>query len=306
MFLFYWFIWGANVSRGTLKKDQLSKNKVFLNCKDYTVSNERFDLVLDESLEMLITTPQPSLANLGKYYQSESYISHTDSKQSLFDKLYQFVKTITIKKKVKLLSKESDVSSSEKTLLDVGCGTGDFLVACKNKQWKITGVEPNMKAKETAELKLKETIVSDFSEIKSQTFDCITMWHVLEHIPDLTNYIASLKKILKPKGTLFIAVPNYKSYDAQFYKEFWAAYDVPRHLWHFSKKSISLLFKKEKMKVVKQLPMKFDSYYVSLLSEKYKRGRSNPIRAFWTGFRSNSLAKHTKEYSSIIYVIKNE
>lgn len=284
----------------------MSNKKITLRCKDFTVSNESFDLVLDQSLEMLITTPQPSLKDLGKYYESESYISHTDSKQSLFDKIYQFIKTITIRQKIKLIEKQTEFSSQEKTLLDIGCGTGDFLVACKNHQWKITGVEPNAKARDNAELKSGKLIVSDILEIENQTFDCITMWHVLEHVPDLKNYIASLKKILKPNGVLFVAVPNYKSFDAQFYKEFWAAYDVPRHLWHFSKKSISLLFKKENMNVVKMIPMKFDSYYVSLLSEKYKRGFSNPIRAFLTGFRSNLYAKRTGEYSSIIYVIKNK
>ena len=284
----------------------MSNKKVTLRCKDFTVSNESFDLVLDQTLEMLITTPQPSLKDLGKYYESEFYISHTDSKQSLFDKAYQFIKTITIRQKVKLIKKQTEFLSQDKSLLDIGCGTGDFLVACKNHQWKITGVEPNAKARDNAELKSGKLIVSDVLEIENQTFDCITMWHVLEHVPDLKNYIASLKKILKPNGVLFVAVPNYKSFDAQFYKEFWAAYDVPRHLWHFSKKSISLLFKIEKMKVVKMIPMKFDSYYVSLLSEKYKTGFSNPIRAFVTGFRSNLYAKRTGEYSSIIYVIKNK
>lgn len=284
----------------------MSNKKVTLRCKDFTVSNESFDLVLDQSLEMLSTTPQPSLKDLGKYYESESYISHTDSKQSLFDKVYQFIKTITIRQKIKLIEKQTEFSSQEKTLLDIGCGTGDFLVACKNHQWKITGVEPNAKARDNAELKVAELIVFDISKIENKTFDCITLWHVLEHLPDLKNYISFLKKLLKPNGTLFVAVPNYKSFDAQFYKEFWAAYDVPRHLWHFSKKSISLLFKKENMNVVKMIPMKFDSYYVSLLSEKYKTGFSNPIRAFVTGFRSNLYAKRTGEYSSIIYVIKNK
>jgi predicted SAM-dependent methyltransferase len=131
------------------------------------------------------------------------------------------------------------------------------------------------------------------------------MWHVLEHVPNLVEYISKLRELLKENGTLIIAVPNYKSYDAKYYKQFWAAYDVPRHLWHFSQKSISLLFKKENMLVEKTLPMKLDSFYVSLLSEKYKAKKSNYLKAFFIGLLSNLKAISTKEYSSLIYVIKN-
>jgi predicted SAM-dependent methyltransferase len=131
------------------------------------------------------------------------------------------------------------------------------------------------------------------------------LWHVLEHLPKLEEHILMFKKLLKPNGVLIIAVPNYKSYDAEYYNNFWAAYDVPRHLWHFSKTAIQRLFLKEEMKVVKIHPMKFDAYYVSLLSEKYKSGRMNIFNAFRVGFFSNLKAKQSGEYSSLIYVIKN-
>lgn len=283
----------------------MQKNKTALTCKDYTVSNESFDLILDEELDMLITSPEPSSENLGKYYESESYISHTDSRHSFFDKIYQLVKSITINQKVKLIEKQLATESQQKTILDIGCGTGNFLVACQNKGWMVSGIEPNKKATLISEIKLNTTILSDISQFNNEQFDCITMWHVLEHVPDLKNYISSLKRLLKPEGTLIIAVPNHKSFDANYYGKFWAAFDVPRHLWHFSKKSIRMLFEKEQMKVVKMLPMKFDAYYVSLLSEKYKTGSSNPIKAFLIGFRSNLSALRSKEHSSIIYVIKN-
>ncbi len=273
-----------------------------LKCQDYTVTNEIFDLILDEKLEMLITSPKPKNEDLGKYYESENYISHTDSKTSIFDKIYQGVKTYTISKKVKLIN---GFVLSEKLILDIGCGTGDFLVSCQKKGWDISGIEPNRNAKKIAEKKLNTTLRFNISEVENQTFDVITMWHVLEHVPNLTEYITQLKSLLKPNGTLLIAVPNYKSFDAKHYGKFWAAYDVPRHLWHFSKKSIRLLFEKEKMKVVKTLPMKFDSFYVSLLSEKYKNKKSNPLKAFFIGLQSNLQAKKTKEYSSLIYIVKN-
>ena len=131
------------------------------------------------------------------------------------------------------------------------------------------------------------------------------MWHVLEHVPNVENQIAQLKRLLKPHGTIFIAVPNFKSYDANYYGNFWAAYDVPRHLWHFSKTAIQKLFAKQNLKLIKILPMILDSFYVSLLSEKYKTGKMNFVKAFYIGLLSNIKAKQNLEYSSHIYVIKN-
>jgi len=277
-----------------------------ITCEDYTVSNEKFDLVYNEKFKMFETYPQPKIEELGRYYESSAYISHTDSKKSFVDKLYQIVKGYTLNKKLKLIN---SFKTEQKNLLDVGCGTGDFLLNCKNNGWNVVGVEPNKNAKSLAETKLlvnsPSNIYSDLIHINEEKFDVITLWHVLEHVPNLSSYIANLKLLLKPNGVLVIAVPNYKSYDANYYKQFWAAFDVPRHLSHFSKKSIQLLFSKQQMDVVKILPMKFDSFYVALLSEKYKHGKSNFIKAFYIGFLSNLKALSSKEYSSLIYLIKN-
>ena len=279
-----------------------------LICKDYTVSGKEFELVYNSDLEMYITHPKPSEKELPIYYKSEAYISHTDSKKSLFDKVYQLVKNYTISKKVKLID---SFQTKEKTLLDIGCGTGDFLSASQKKEWEVSGIEPNIDAQKLALTKLKKNsiIYFDIDELlekdTTKKFDVISLWHVLEHVPDYDDYIKKIKELLKKEGVLIIAVPNHKSYDAQFYKNFWAAFDVPRHLWHFSQKSIRLIFGKHKMEVVKTLPMKFDSYYVSLLSEKNKKGKTNPFVAFMVGFKSNLRAYRTKEYSSLIYIFKN-
>lgn len=271
-----------------------------MNCIDYTVSEESYEVMKNEDFDMLVTSPVPN--NLEKYYVSEDYISHTDSKTSLFDKVYQLVKNHTLKQKLKLIN---SFNTEEKIILDVGAGTGDFLKVCKNDRWKITGVEPSEKAREYAEKK-NIALLKEISETENKQFDVITLWHVLEHIPNLVEYIQNLKKLLKPNGVLIIAVPNHKSYDAAYYKDYWAAFDVPRHLWHFSRTSISKLFSMVDMNVEKTLPMKFDSYYVSLLSEKYKTKKSKPIKAFFIGFISNLKAKRTGEYSSLIYIIKND
>lgn len=280
--------------------------ELFLKCKDHSVSGEEFELFYDKENEMLITSPIPKISELSKYYESEDYISHTDSNTSFIDKVYQLVKKYSIRKKVNLLISVNSGVSENADVLDIGCGTGDFLLGCKNVNFKVCGVEPNPKAKGLAESKLNSKIFSDVSELKGKKFDCITLWHVLEHVPDLELYIDKIKSLLKEDGVLIVAVPNFKSYDAQFYNKFWAAYDVPRHLSHFSKNSISKLFLKVKMNVVKHYPMLFDSFYVALLSEKYKNGKSNLIKAFIIGLISNMKAIRSGEFSSLIYIIKNE
>ena len=278
------------------------KNKThYLKVKDHSVSQEIFDLYFDESLDMLVTSPQPDSENLGKYYDSPNYISHTDGNKSLFEKLYQAVKNIALKNKLNLIN---SLSENKGKILDIGAGTGDFLAFVKQNGWQTIGVEPSQKAKEIA-LKKEVEFANETSELENQSFDIITMWHVLEHVPDLEKQIHELKRLLKPNGTLIVAVPNFKSFDANHYKEFWAAYDVPIHFWHFSKTAIKLLFEKQNMKLEKVLPMKFDAFYVSLLSEKYKTGKMKYIKAFFIGLKSNFKAKQTSEYSSHIYILKN-
>ena len=280
-----------------------SKN-IYLKVKDHLVSGKEFKLVYNSEFDFLETIPQPSMEKLPDYYNSEDYISHTNLKRNLFEKTYHLVKKISLKRKLELIN---SFTSKEKNLLDVGCGTGDFLQIAKQNNWNVSGIEPNKQARSIANNKTDNSVfeVEQLLNFKENTFNVITLWHVLEHLPNLDKQISILKKILKPNGTLIIAVPNYKSYDAKYYKEHWAAFDVPRHLWHFSKASISKLVSKESMRVVKVKPMFFDAFYVSLLSEKYKSGKMNLIKGFWVGLISNLKALESKEASSLIYIIKN-
>lgn len=274
----------------------------YLKVKDYTVSGETFALQQMEQYDMLKTVPKPNLEDLPKYYESGDYISHSDKKAGLLSMIYQFVRNFTLKNKVKII----EVFQPQKGfLLDIGAGTGHFLDLANKKGWKVTGIEPNEGAKNVA-LKKNIDFADQIESLENNSFDVITMWHVLEHVPNLEEQISQLKRVLKPNGTLLIAVPNFNSFDAKYYKQYWAGFDVPRHLWHFSKRAIHQLFEPQKMKVVKILPMKWDAFYVSLLSEKYQSGYMNFVKAFYIGLKSNWKAKQNLEYSSLIYIIKND
>ncbi|GAB1856463.1 class I SAM-dependent methyltransferase [Flavobacteriaceae bacterium MHTCC 0001] len=280
--------------------------------KDHSVSGEEFKLIKNSEFGYLETTPQPPLHKLSEYYESEDYISHTDSKRNMFEKMYHLVRTISLNKKLKLINtfahrQVQHENSESKNLLDVGCGTGDFLQTALNANWKVCGIEPNDKARTIANSKTNNSVfeTEHLLKFEANSFDVITLWHVLEHLPNLEDHIRIFKKLLKDNGILVIAVPNYKSYDAKYYKQFWAAYDVPRHLWHFNRESISDLASKFSFKVIKTKPMWFDAFYVSMLSEKYKSGKMKPIKGFWVGLLSNVKALYSNEASSLIYIIKN-
>ncbi len=275
-----------------------------MKIKDHSVSGEVFELIENPEYGFLETQPQPALDKLPNYYESEDYISHTDAKRNAFEKIYHLVRQFSLKSKLKLIN---SFSNDTKALLDIGCGTGDFLKTAQNNNWTVTGIEPNEQARTIANQKTKNAVFNTekLKSLNENSFDVITLWHVLEHLPNLEEHVTLFKKLLKPNGTLIIAVPNYKSYDAQHYGEFWAAYDVPRHLWHFNKGSISKLMAKVSLNVKKVYPMWFDAFYVSLLSEKYKTGKMKPLKGFFIGFYSNFNFLRKKEASSLIYIIKN-
>ena len=278
----------------------MSENIIHLTTKDYLLTNEEFSLEIDTYYDMLVTKPQ--LKNLDKYYQTTNYISHTDQSTNLFEKIYLIAKKYNLNKKTKLINK---FSKNGKTILDIGCGTGEFLANAKKENWTTFGVEPNSQAREKAVSK-KLNVVENLEKLGQQKFNVISLWHVMEHLPDLKNEIKKITNLLTEEGTLIIAVPNFKSNDAIHYKEYWAAYDTPRHLWHFSQHAISKLFKEQNFKIIQTLPMTFDSYYVSLLSEKYKNGKQNYFKAIYQGWLSNYKANRTSEYSSLTYVLKRE
>lgn len=280
-----------------------SKFNKHISCIDHSMSKEVFTIVSCETCQFKFTNPRPSESDLGNYYKSENYISHTNNKSGIINKLYQIARRYSIKTKIHLLKKIKE----NKKILDIGSGTGEFLNACKKIGFETKGIEPSQKAKQQAEKNFNLDITDKTSLVgfKSDEFDNITMWHVLEHISDLNQTLKELNRILKPEGQLIIAVPNHNSFDAVVYKEYWAAWDLPIHLWHFSKESLETIANKHKLKLVKQKAMIFDSFYVSLLSEKYKNGKNNFIKSIIVGLFSNINGILTKDgHSSTIYIFE--
>lgn len=275
----------------------------FITCEDHTVSHEKFDIVSCTQCEFKFTNPIPDISSLSNYYKSEDYISHSNTKKGVLSRLYHLVRNYTLKGKLKLVS--SYVSRG--TILDYGCGTGMFLEVCQSAGWRAIGLEPDSGARKIArDMNLK--VHQDKGEISksyfNEKFDAITLWHVLEHVTDLEETLNWFKAKLNRDGVLIIAVPNHTSFDAKHYKEFWAAYDVPRHLYHFEPKTITQLLSDYGFSLVEKLPMRFDSLYVSMLSEKYKTGSIKYISAFLSGLKSNFKAKDAGNYSSVIYVFR--
>lgn len=275
-----------------------------LTAKDHTVSGENFDIWHCNQCSLRFTQDIPVLAAIGPYYQSEAYVSHSDSQKGLINNLYHRVRNHTLQTKRQLL--QTVTGKQQGTLLDVGAGTGAFSKTMQDAGWQITGLEPDDTARTNAKqlhgLELQPP--DQVYQLAPAEFDAITLWHVLEHVHDLHGYLENFHRLLKANGKLIIAVPNYTSKDATVYGAYWAAYDVPRHLYHFSPASMQALAKSKGFQVDQMQPMWFDSVYVSMLSEKCKTGNSNLLTALWNGILSNVNAiDNAANCSSVIYIL---
>ena len=273
----------------------------FLKAVDYTVSKDTFSIVSCDNCGFHFTNPIPTIDEIGAYYKSEDYVSHSSTNKGLINKLYQKVRKRTLKQKVKLVNRVGN----GKAVLDIGAGTGHFLNACKLAGLNTLGLEPDEDARKFAaeNFDVNMQTLDQLHTLENESRDVITMWHVLEHVYDLRKDLGKITKVLKPDGKLIVAVPNMSSFDAKHYKEYWAAYDLPIHLYHFIPEDIKRLFEHYDMELEEMQPMKFDAYYVSMLSEKYKGG--NIVKAFWNGMRSNMKANNGT-YSSQIYILKKK
>jgi 2-polyprenyl-3-methyl-5-hydroxy-6-metoxy-1,4-benzoquinol methylase len=276
----------------------------YLDCKDYTVSKEVFRLMQCSACSLVITSPRPEMEFLGDYYASEDYVSHTETKKGLINRIYLLARKYALGRKKKLLNTKAPAKGN---LLDYGCGTGAFLHTMGSNGWQVTGVEPDEGARKLAASRIGKEILTPEHLVKLDdgSFDIITLWHVLEHVPEPVLSCKEFYRLLKPGGKLILALPNHLSQDAQKYRGAWAAYDVPRHLFHFNSLNIKNIANKIGFSKMEVLPMKMDAFYISWLSEKYLNHSMAPIRALISGFNSNLFAGSNpdKGYSSQLYIL---
>ena len=276
-----------------------STDKTYIELKDYFLSKEDFKIMDCPNCGLLFTSPRPAPDIIGKYYQSEEYYSHQQNNKGFIAKIYEFVKTFNVKNKASMA-----IGGLPKgKLLDIGCGVGDFLVQVKKQGWEVQGIEPSADAKAIAQKRLgflpKDP--SEYTTLESQSFDVISLWHVLEHIDDLHFQTSELVRLLKPGGRLVIALPNFQSFDCQNYKDKWAAWDVPRHLNHFSSDTLRAIITSIGFQYIDTQRLKWDAHYISFMSERFL-GHSLPLlRGVWVGMKSNKKARHNGMYSSLVY-----
>lgn len=277
-------------------------------CKDYTVSNELFEIQECTDCTLRFTQNVPEQEFIGPYYKSDTYISHSDTEKGLINKLYKLARNYTLNWKMSLLRSALGDQQKQGALLDIGSGTGAFLHKALQSGWSVTGLEPDEGARNICKEKygLQPLAPGALFELPSQQFDAVTMWHVLEHVHQLHEYMEEIRRVLKPKGTALIALPNYGSKDAQQYRENWAAYDVPRHLYHFTPLAIEKLTSQHLLKLDAVKPMWLDAFYIAMLSEEYKNGKSNLVAAVLNGIKSNMHAfKNKYACSSLVYIIRH-
>ena len=286
--------------------------KDVITCKDYSFSQLCFNIQTCVHCNFHLTNPRPDSESIQEFYDSPDYISHTGKPNSLLNSIFLGARRFTLRWKQSLISSRM----KKGLLLDFGCGSGEFLNYMTRNGWKARGVEPAKSARDSAnrltgmEKPLVSERLEDLQDPQCGKYDLITLWHVLEHVPELNNLLSQLKLFLKRDGLIFIAVPNYQSFDSKYYREYWAGYDLPRHLWHFSHSTLQRLLFNHGLLIRDKIPMKLDSFYLSLLSEKYKSKKKfhliAPFRALAIGVISNYMARQRANYSSCVYIVSKE
>jgi 2-polyprenyl-3-methyl-5-hydroxy-6-metoxy-1,4-benzoquinol methylase len=283
---------------------QKNELKNFLVVQDKSVTQESFNITQCENCGFKFTNPRPDEASIGSYYASSDYISHSNTNKGLINKAYKVVRSMTIRQKLDLINR----ISIKGKLLDFGCGTGHFLQACQQNGWETDGIEPSETARKIASELTGKTIHPSINTLDSEEqFDIISLWHVLEHVHNIHETFARIVQLTKASGKIIIAVPNSDCLDALEYKENWAAYDVPRHLYHFNQQTMRRFLKKHKLELEETIPMKFDAYYVSMLSEKFSQNKNSLVRFMLNGYKSNRYGSlHKNDYSSLTYVARKK
>lgn len=263
------------------------------------MSQREFTIQECQACNFRFTNPRPIQEELANYYKSKDYVSHNDNSGGIINSVYKIVRQYTLKQKLNLIN---SIYPQKGKILDVGCGTGLFLETCYKGGWTVSGVEPESTAREAAKKRLGKNISENLDGLGEDAVDVITMWHVLEHVADLQQTLRELNNRLKKGGTLLIALPNCDSLDARHFKQYWAAYDIPRHLSHFTPKTIHRTITNNGFEPLDTKPMYFDAFYISMLSTRHRDGKTKWIESVMQGIHSNREGSKTGNYSSLIYI----
>ena len=280
----------------------------FLDCTDHYATGEKFTIMKCDDCSFCLTQDAPVEAEIGRYYESPDYISHSDTRKGMMNSIYHWVRNLQLQNKASLVNRVTP--RKEGRLLDIGTGTGYFSNTMVNKGWEVEAIEKNAQAREFAARHFKLHVLDEtaLDTLPDKAFDVVTMWHVMEHIEHINELWDTLYRVLADDGALIIAVPNCKSYDAEKYGAWWAAYDVPRHLWHFAPDTMQKFAIKHHFILTEQHPMPFDAFYVSMLSEKYKGTKSTFIKGMCAGAAAlgSSWVKGKEQSSSMIYIFRKQ
>lgn len=276
----------------------------YLRVRDHSISGEYFPIWRCADCTFTFTQDAPGPEEIGPYYKSENYISHSDNKEGLVNRLYHRARTYMLERKFDLV----DRLAKGKVLLDVGTGTGYFPHHMQTRGYRVTGVEIDADARAYGSEKFGLDVHPPTYLREGATpghYDVITLWHVLEHLYTPREDLRRFHELLKPDGVLVIAVPNLESADAAAFGADWAAYDVPRHLWHFSPATLGKLAAQAGFEVTETHQMPLDPFYVSIMSSRYRSGGGGlltggvrGLQSFLTGWRD------ARRGSSVIYVLR--
>lgn len=275
------------------------------NVTDQLVSRESFTLMACRHCGCRLTQGAPDQRTSSRYYQSTDYISHSNTNQGLINRIYQQVRKRTLVQKVKLVERTTGLSGGQ--ILDVGSGTGAFVAALRKAGWRADGLEPDSTARQVAQETFGISLlnIDQLFHLPSASYDAITLWHVLEHVHDVSGYMQQFRRLLKPGGRLLIALPNHSAWDATYFGKWWAAYDVPRHLYHFAPDSVRALARQHQFQCASIRPMWYDAFYIALLSHQHRTGSSRWLASFFVGLQSNLRAlRNVEKASSLIYELR--
>lgn len=239
-----------------------------LTCRDTLTRLGDFTIASCADCGFRFTNPYPSPDDIHAFYASDDYTPVTNSTRGLLNKGYHLARRVMLRAKRRLVRRLARRATG--TLLDIGCGTGEFPATMKQGGWDVQGVEPFAPARDSAATRfgIPVTDLPGQALLPGHAYDVITLWHVLEHAHDIHHSMAEIARLLKPGGLALIGIPNCASWDAQFYGPDWAAYDTPRHLHHFTPATLGRLAGQHGFRVTSLHPLLFDPLYIPLLSEK--------------------------------------